>query len=275
MPPNWWVSCWMMCSCLERGPQSSTTMPGRTRAARSRTSHSLLCATLHLCNLQAAAGSTPHRQVLRLSGRRQRNFRPRPAAHSPAFGADAGAGVKPHTVCGGLQANFCIRIERGVQCAAVQQPFESTLGQAFSPLWCVSLLLLAVAQFVLSAVAVMAACLCSSHSCPVPRKLSLLQLFSPDAGFGFESATGSAAATPRTVTESLGGDASSALLSPQVQLPAAFDHADARVAAIGVRLALQPCLIHPYLSASCLHHLHSQSHNVAAAAGPWYALMYT
>lgn len=43
------------------------------------------------------------------------------------------------------------------------------------------------------------------------------QLFSPDAGFVFESQTASAAATPRTVTESLGGEASSALLSPQVR----------------------------------------------------------
>lgn len=60
--------------------------------------------------------------------------------------------------------------------------------------------------------------LCSSNiqfhlfHCPPPP----LQLFSPDAGFGFDSRAGSAAATPRTATESLGGDASSALLSPQV-----------------------------------------------------------
>lgn len=58
---------------------------------------------------------------------------------------------------------------------------------------------------------------------PRPSELMLAQglsrtpsvLFSPDAGFVFESQTASAAATPRTVTESLGGEASSALLSPQ------------------------------------------------------------
>jgi hypothetical protein len=58
---------------------------------------------------------------------------------------------------------------------------------------------------------------------PRPSELMLGQefsrtpsaLFSPDLGFGFESQTASAAATPRTATESLGGEASSALLSPQ------------------------------------------------------------